>query len=365
MSKGPKISIITACYNAEKTIEQTILSVINQTYDNIEYIIVDGASNDGTMSIVNKYKDKIDIIISEPDNGIYDAFNKGAKVATGDYVQYLNADDYLYDSLVIKEISVFIQNFKKAKAVYGGILKRNPITDYVEVNNQKISIEDIQNGKMIPHPATFISREILNEFGYFDESYKIAADYDLISKLFKKYDGEIFHINRLVSIFRTDGISNDLSNRLKIDNEVKEIIKNHFTISLKTTRNMSNEFYLKKWIEKMVFENSNIGNYLSNQNIFSVAIWGSGEISNIIAIELNKKNIKVESFLDNNIQKNNLIMNNIQINNPDWLLENTSKVQAIIFGFEGDHEIAVRNQLERMKLDNILVFSWKELVSIL
>ena len=98
----PKISIITVSYNAVATIEQTILSVINQTYENIEYIIIDGGSTDGTIDIIKKYKDKISYWVSEQDNGIYDAMNKGIDVATGDYIQFLNADDCLVNKEIIK-----------------------------------------------------------------------------------------------------------------------------------------------------------------------------------------------------------------------------------------------------------------------
>ena len=97
----PRITIITVCYNSEKYIEQAILSVINQTYDNLEYIIVDGGSQDSTMSIVNRYRDKISVIISEKDNGISDAFNKGIRRATGDIIGIVNSDDMLYNLSLI------------------------------------------------------------------------------------------------------------------------------------------------------------------------------------------------------------------------------------------------------------------------
>ena len=106
----PRITIITVCYNSEKYIEQAILSVINQTYDNLEYIIVDGGSQDSTMSIVNRYRDKISVIISEKDNGISDAFNKGIRRATGDIIGIVNSDDMLYNNNVIEKLAEYYED---------------------------------------------------------------------------------------------------------------------------------------------------------------------------------------------------------------------------------------------------------------
>ena len=104
----PKISVVTVCYNAVNDIEKTILSVINQTYPNIEYLIIDGGSTDGTMDIVNKYKDKIDVIVSEPDKGIYDAMNKGIDRATGDWINFMNAGDCFFEKETVNSVFIYL-----------------------------------------------------------------------------------------------------------------------------------------------------------------------------------------------------------------------------------------------------------------
>lgn len=156
MNKGPKISIITACYNSEQTIEQTIQSVLGQTYENIEYIIIDGASTDRTMEVVEKYRDKIDKIVSEPDEGIYDAFNKGVSKSTGTIVHFLNAGDYYLDNGVLETI---LERFKKDSTLdyVHGILKTiDPITrqtDYYNFPTNTDVKESLIKGYAIPHPS--------------------------------------------------------------------------------------------------------------------------------------------------------------------------------------------------------------------
>lgn len=362
MMKGPKISIITACYNAEKTIEQTIQSVITQTYDNIEYIIVDGASSDGTMDIVNKYRDKIDLIISEPDEGIYDAFNKGGKVASGDYIQYLNADDYLIDNNVIENIAEYINNHENAAIIYGGIILKNEVTDCQYVLNKEISYEEFKEGKMIPHPATFTRRDIMLELNFFNTTYKIVSDYELTARIFKKYLKNIFYVPRLVTVFRLGGISSQIQNNNLLNNEMKRIIEDVFKKQYKAKK-ITNDEFLKKWLEKKLFEQKNITDFLKQNNINNVVIWGTGIISNLLIPELRENNIQIKAFIDNDNQKHGFIMNGVTVYSPEWFIENIENIDAIIFGFEGFHEDEVIKQLKGYNLPKkIKHYSWREIV---
>jgi glycosyltransferase involved in cell wall biosynthesis len=181
-----KISIITVCYNAQSFIESAITSVLSQTYSNIEYIIVDGNSTDATMSIVNRYADKIATIISEPDKGIYDAMNKGIACATGDVVGILNADDFYIDSNVIELIVEQAQNNPDVDVFFGGVDFVHPQQlDKVIRRYQFNAFKSwyLRIALMPPHPATFVRRSVYEKYGFYKIDYKIAADFDMFIRM--------------------------------------------------------------------------------------------------------------------------------------------------------------------------------------
>ena len=197
----PLISIVTVVYNGEKFLEDTIQSVINQTYDNIEYIIIDGGSTDGTVDIIEKYEDKIDYWVSENDDGIYDAMNKGIKKAYGELIGIINADDW-YEKYTIKTtVKSYIEN-NKPDVIYG-------LLRYIKDEHEyKIDAQhhDFLEERMIPHPTCFIKKEIYEQLNYYDLSYKSAADYDLLLRI-KRFGYSLIKINSILANFRTDGIS--------------------------------------------------------------------------------------------------------------------------------------------------------------
>lgn len=174
--KNILFSIITVVYNDENNIEKTILSVLAQTYRNIEYIIIDGASKDNTLSVINKYKDKISKIISEPDSGIYDAMNKGINIANGDYIALLNSGDtYEPDTCQIVNDQINIEKFD----IYHGLIRI--FNNDTLLNIQGSTIQNIKNS-MINHPTCFISKEIYKKYQY-DLKYRSASDYDFIIRV--------------------------------------------------------------------------------------------------------------------------------------------------------------------------------------
>ncbi len=199
----PKVSIVTITYNAEKYLERTIKSVIDQSYDHIEYIIIDGASKDGTLDLVKKYRDHIHYFISEPDNGVFDAMNKGIKAATGAWVNFLNAGDtYLQDD-VIEQIP-FMKHRNDA-LLYG-----NRVID-MERLTFPYPQESIKLG-MIPacHQAMFFNKAFLKNEFYHDTTYRLFSEYAMIADFYTKgYSMKYVDINMVN--YLSEGISNEIS----------------------------------------------------------------------------------------------------------------------------------------------------------
>ena len=181
-----KISIITVCLNSEKTIRDAIESVLSQRYPDIEYIIIDGLSKDNTMSIASEYDDKISKIISEPDNGIYDAMNKGIMLTTGDVVAFLHSDDVYENNTIISDIVNCFDN--STQGIYGDLI----YTSKVDLNkvirywkSDDFSPSLLSKGWVMPHPTLFLRRDVYQKYGAFDMSFKIASDYDFMLRILK------------------------------------------------------------------------------------------------------------------------------------------------------------------------------------
>jgi glycosyltransferase involved in cell wall biosynthesis len=223
----PLITVITVVRNGEKTIEKAIESVINQTYKNIEYIIIDGASTDNTIDIIKKYKDNINYWISEPDEGIYYAMNKGIDLATGEYIAFLNSNDW-YEDTACETISEYVKKYNDD--VYYGLMK------VVSDNHETAFIVGYHinsiNHYMISHPSTFIKTEILCK-NHFDIRYKYSADYALIISLLKQ-DVKFRFIEKILVNFSTGGVSENPMARIET---LKIQIKNKFITKY--------EYYLK------------------------------------------------------------------------------------------------------------------------
>jgi len=213
-----KISIITVVWNNKETIKDAIDSVLSQTYKNIEYIVVDGASSDGTVEIVQSYGDKINTFVSEKDKGIYDAMNKGIKLATGDVIGILNSDDFYENNKVIEKI-VDIFNNKNCDAIYGDLIyvdskNINKIVRYWKSKLYKKGL--FQKGWHPAHPTFFVKKEIYEKYGLFNLDFKIAADYEIMLRFIEKHKIKIYYVPEVLVKMRMGGESNQ---------SVKNIIK--------------------------------------------------------------------------------------------------------------------------------------------
>lgn len=204
-----KISIITTAYNSEKTIEETILSVLSQTYQDFEHIIVDGASKDNTMEIVKKYEEKYKgklKYISEPDKGIYDAMNKGIQMATGDVIGLLNSDDTYSKDTVLKTIA---DSFKKnnCDGVYGNLYYMDETM--TKVYRKWISGTGKVNRGWIPaHPTLYLKKEVYEKKGLYSLKYKVVSDYDYMVRLGLDKNIKLHYINDFLVHMRFGGASN-------------------------------------------------------------------------------------------------------------------------------------------------------------
>jgi glycosyltransferase involved in cell wall biosynthesis len=208
------ISIITIVFNGEKYFERSILSVINQTYDNIEYIIIDGGSTDGTIDIIKKYQEFISYWISEPDKGIYDAMNKGIGVCRGDYIYFLNSDDYLVDSQVLIKVVEFIRA-NQADILYGNIyLDKKSGKKLVIV---KIGSDYELFTRTVCHQAILASKDAFKTVEKFNTAYSICADREWLLRAIKKHKIKFSYIDLEICTRNPGGISSQKKVRNRLE----------------------------------------------------------------------------------------------------------------------------------------------------
>lgn len=202
LKKSPLISIITVTFNAEKYLEDTIKSVLKQTYKNIEFIIIDGESNDNTKHIINQYSSDISRLISEPDTGIADAMNKGIEIANGEYLLFLHADDYLENSQSIGLATTFMENDYDIFA-FNILYKQGN-----SLSTRKSSWNFLQNFKSkILHQGVLCRKTIFDKIGGFDTNFKIAMDYDFFLRCYRRdLPIKLIHTHTL-AVMRSTGIS--------------------------------------------------------------------------------------------------------------------------------------------------------------
>jgi glycosyltransferase involved in cell wall biosynthesis len=208
-----KVSVITVCKNSEKTIERAIQSLVVQTYPHIEYIVIDGDSTDETKLIVDRYGDRVTHFISEPDNGIYSAMNKGIQLATGELLYFLNSDDYLFDANVIQDVIHFLADHPEYDFIYGDHEARfnfGKSSLHKPAPPNQILKEMVCLGECFIQPASFFKADLFQKLGLFNEAYKIAADYEWFARLLQDNALQLGYYPRTLVSYAHGGASSHI-----------------------------------------------------------------------------------------------------------------------------------------------------------
>ena len=247
-----RFSIITVCYNAEQTIFRLLDSVNQQSYNNIEHIIIDGSSNDGTLEIIKENISRFGLLISESDKGIYNAMNKGLRYATGDVIAFLNADDFYYNNKVIEDVNSYFT--KDIKIVYGNIKyynnkKNKPSRRFFSPGEYKKNM--YLQGWHAPHPAFFCHKSCFEKYGGFNENLEVSSDFELMFRFQEIYKASSIYLNQTITYMSNDGVSSKLSS----------IIKGNLNI-IKAFKINNKKVFIPLYITKRLFPK--IINYLSN-----------------------------------------------------------------------------------------------------
>lgn len=214
------VSIITVTYNAEKYIEQTMQNVFAQTYSNIEYLIIDGGSTDGTLEIIEKYKPRLAYSVSEKDNGIYDAMNKGIVMAKGKLIGIINASDFYEPDAVETIVKAFLAN-PKAGIFHGNANVLNSDGSFFKTKCPNLNLTELHKRFSLQHPTFFVLPEVYQKYGKFDTSFRIAADYDFSLRCHLA-GVEFCYINKVITNFRQGGVS---QNKLKNIAEGRRVLQ--------------------------------------------------------------------------------------------------------------------------------------------
>ena len=234
LQNKPLITVITVSLNSESTIHKTIESVLNQTFENVEFIIIDGMSSDNTVGIIkehfDRYREQNNLkrlsVISEKDSGISSAFNKGIKLANGNFLLFLNSDDYLIDENVFQDISNLLINDEN---LYCGNIFIDSLGKFV-----KCQIEENLKEYNVLHPATFFGKKVFEKIGFFDESFKIGMDTEFFFRA-RKMNIKFENLNRTITIFSVSGISNN--------NVIRALYENMRARKLNKATNFFREIY--------------------------------------------------------------------------------------------------------------------------
>jgi glycosyltransferase involved in cell wall biosynthesis len=258
MNQTPKISLITVCFNAEKVLEQSLQSAMMQDFQDFEFVIIDACSKDKTLEIAEKFKSKIGYLISEKDNGIYDAMNKGIQAAKGEWLYFLNAGDSFYNNKVLSSIFTSKIN-NQTEFIYGKVQTKNEPTGIDYITGEPIELKDFYTKYPICHQATFSKKALFTEIGLFDTKYKLAADTEWFARLFKAKSNACTFINMVIAFYDIQGTT--YHKRMAGYREYLDFGRKHFPFFVSLKNHL---FYPLLWIKVKIIRN------FSNSTIFQL-----------------------------------------------------------------------------------------------
>jgi glycosyltransferase involved in cell wall biosynthesis len=232
-----RISIITVCYNRKVTISKSIESVLGQDYPNIEYIVIDGNSTDGTKEIIQSYSDKIATYVSEPDMGMYDAINKGLSMATGDIIGLMHSDDEFYDKMVVSKIVAAFKSAPDTDGLYGnGIYISNDAEERIVRNRigGSYDFRKIKSGWLPLHPTVYLKKALIEKYGDYNLNFKIASDTEFLLRYLFKYKIKMAYLNEYIVKMRMGGLSTSYKRAFEVLYEDYRIYKYHHISAVHT-----------------------------------------------------------------------------------------------------------------------------------
>lgn len=338
-----KVSIITVVYNGVNTIEQTIRSVLGQTYANIEYIVIDGASTDGTQQIIEKYSDDISYYISEKDEGLYHAMNKGLKKITGEIVGIINSDDWYCVNAVEDAVECFMQN--DVDLVYGKVV--TVLENGNERVGLKLPLESMWYQLSTPHPSVFVKKNIYDRLGLFNIKYKLAADYELLLRFYSN-NVKFYFIDKIIAYFREGGLST--TKRMDSYEEAYRISMSYMEKCPHRDLAMYKAQELYEWVyfgEKVSKEGKILFRLLRkyfDAEVEELYIFGTGIWSERCYKALVQSNIVVTGFSDNNVTMWNTLFKGINVINPNDL----KNISAYVLIAVMEHGDEIKRQLNDM-----------------
>lgn len=359
MKSKYKISIITVVYNGAKTIEQTIRSVLGQSYKNIEYIIIDGMSTDGTQEVIEKYIDSIACFISEKDDGLYDAMNKGLRRVTGDIVGIINSDDW-YDEKAFEKIVDRFEE-KEADIVYGDLVSIFP--DGQEKRNSGVPLENMWFQMAVMHPTAFVKKNIYERIGHYNTTYKISSDYDFLLKCYSQ-KLRFEYINEIIAFFRVGGLSS--LKRQQMWEETREISMSYTDRCPDREKIMYQIEKIYRWRRFDVEIDECKGvlfkllcNYFHTE-IKTIIIWGTGSWGDRCFSVLESEGVNVLNFVDNNKERWHQKIRGIEVISPGELQDREVNILIAVREYGAEIKQQIKN-MRKHELKSVCIKDLEEL----